>query len=96
MQTVATRLEELRTQLISKEFGGIKVLDVRPEISETLEGEDRTRVWLLLTPPNGETWDIEQVQQLRRAVREAARVLELPEAFVRFDAEGDPTGDIDA
>ena len=87
--TTATRLEELRDQLVGKEVFGTKIVDARPELSETLDGEDLTRVWLLLSPPDTETWDLEVVHEVRRFVEEKARKLELPNTFVRFEAEGD-------
>jgi len=87
--TTATRLEELREQLVGREIFGTKIVDARPELSETLDGEDLTRVWLLLSPPETETWDLEVVHGVRRFVEEEARKLELPNTFVRFEAEGD-------
>jgi hypothetical protein len=87
--TTATKLEELRSRLVGKDVKGTVIVDARPEISETLDGEDLTRVWLLLSPPEDETWDLEVVHEARRLVEEEARKLELPNTFVRFDAEGD-------
>ncbi len=87
--TTATRLEELRDQLVGTEVFGTKIVDARPELSETLNGEDLTRVWLLLSPPETETWDLEVVHGVRRFVEDEARKLELPNTFVRFEAEGD-------
>lgn len=91
MTTTATKLEELRSQLRGKTIAGsTQIVDVRPELSETLDGEELTRVWLLLSPPKAETWDLEVVHQARKLVEEEARKLELPSTFVRFGAEGDP------
>jgi hypothetical protein len=87
--TTATKLEELRDQLVGKNVGGTAIVDARPEISETRDGEDLTRVWLLLTPPKTKTWDLEVVHQVRQIVEEEAQKLELPGTFVRFDAEGE-------
>lgn len=87
--TTATKLEELRNRLVGKNVEGTAIVDARPELSETLDGEDLTRVWLLLSPPKAETWDLEVVHAVRRLVEEEARELELPSAFVRFGAEGD-------
>jgi len=49
--TTATKLEELRSQLVGRDIAGTTIVDARPERSETLDGEDLTRVWLLLSPP---------------------------------------------
>lgn len=87
--TTATKLEELRSQLVGKDVAGTAIVDARPELSETLDGEDLTRVWLLLSPPDNETWDLEVVHAARRLVEQEARKLELPNSFVRFSAEGD-------
>ncbi len=95
--TTATKFEELRSQLVGKDIAGTTIVDVRPELSETLDGEELTRVWLLLSPPETETWDLEVVHGVRRLVEEEARKLELPNTFVRFDAEGDEDpGDLEA
>ncbi len=87
--TTATKLDELRSRLLGRDLAGTTIVDARPELSETLDGEDLTRVWLLLTPPENETWDLEVLHAARRLVQEEARKLELPSSFVRFDAEGD-------
>lgn len=87
--TTATKLEELRNQLVGKEVAGTAIVDARPELSETLDGEELTRVRLLLSPPENETWDLEVVHAARRLVEEEARKLELPNSFIRFSADGD-------
>lgn len=87
--TTATKLDELRNRLVGRDLAGTTIIDARPELSETLDGEDLTRVWLLLSPPENETWDLAVVHTARRLVEEEARKLELPNSFVRFDAEGD-------
>lgn len=87
--TTATKLEELRSRLVGKDIEGTAIVDARTELSETLDGEHLTRVWLLLSPPEADTWDLDVVHAIRRAVEEEARELELPTAFVRFGAEGD-------
>ncbi len=94
--TTATKLEELRSQLVGRDLAGTEILDARPELSETLDGEDLTRVWLLLTAPEAETWDLEVVRTMRRVVQEEAQKLDLPSTFVRFGAEGDDDlGDVE-
>jgi len=87
--TTATKLEELRNQLVGKEVAGTAIVDARPELSETLDGEDLTRVRLVLSAPENDTWDLEVVHAARRLVEEEARKLELPNSFIRFSAEGD-------
>lgn len=87
--TTATKFEELRSQLVGKDIAGTMIVDARPELSETLDGEDLTRVWLLLSPPETKTWDLEVVHGVRRFVEDEARKLELPNTFVRFEADGD-------
>ncbi len=87
--TTATKLEELRSTLVGRDLSGIEIRDARPELSETLDGEDLTRVFLLLSPPEGDTWDLDVVRMMRRVVQEEAQKLELPGTFVRFGAEGD-------
>lgn len=87
--TTATKLEELRTALVGKDLAGTQILDAHLELSETLDGEDLTRVVLLLSPPDTDTWDLEVVRMMRRVVQEEAEKLELPSTFVRFGAKGD-------
>lgn len=87
--TTATKFEELRSQLVGRDVAGTEIVDAHPELSETLEGEDLTRVWLLLSAPEAETWDLEVVRKVRRMVQEEAQQLDLPGTFVRFGAEGD-------
>lgn len=87
--TTATKLEELRSQLVGRDIEGTEILDAEPELSENMDGEERTRVWLLLSEPEGETWDVEVIRMARRIVREEAQRLELPGSFIRFAAERD-------
>ncbi|MGH2984371.1 MAG: hypothetical protein ACRDK5_08970 [Solirubrobacterales bacterium] len=87
--TTATKLDKLRDHLVGKSVAGTAIVDASPEISETRDGEDLTRVSLVLTPPSTETWDLEVVHQVREMVETEARALELPSTFVRFGAEGD-------
>jgi hypothetical protein len=87
--TTATKLEELRSRLVGKEVAGTVIVDARPELSETLDGEELTRVRLLLSPPENEAWDLEVIHAARKFVEEEARKLNLPNSFVRFSAEGD-------
>lgn len=84
-----TKLEDLRTRLVGRNVGGTTIVDARPEFSESLDGEELTRVWLLLTPPRGETWPVEVIRELRRVVQEEVQKLELPGSFMRFSGEGD-------
>jgi len=71
--TTATKLEELRSQLVGRDIAGTTIVDARPEHSETLDGEDLTRVWLLLSPPETETWDLEVVHAARRLVEDESQ-----------------------
>jgi hypothetical protein len=87
--TTATKLDELRNRLVGTSIDGTDIVDARPELSETLDGDTVTRVWLLLSPPKAETWDLQVVHAVRRKVEEEARDLDLPSTFVRFGAEGD-------
>lgn len=50
--TTATRLDELRGRLVGRDLAGTTIVDPRAELSETLDGEELTRVWLLIPPPN--------------------------------------------
>lgn len=87
--TTATKLETLREELRGQSVGDTRILDVRPELSETLDGEELTRVWLLLSAPEAETWDLDVLRRLRTFVEDKAQTLELPNTFVRFGAQGD-------
>lgn len=87
--TTATRLDELRGRLVGADLAGTSIVDARAELSETLDGEELTRVWLLLPPPDNETWNLDIVHAARRLAEAEARRLELPNTFVRFSAEGD-------
>jgi hypothetical protein len=87
--TTAVKLDELRSRLVGRKVAGTSIVDARLELSETLDGEELTRVRLLLPPPENDAWDLAVVHAARRLVEDEARELELPHTFVRFSAEGD-------
>lgn len=51
-------------------------------VDERQDGEPVTRVVLLLDDPAGETWDVDQVQELRTALGRKATELGLPPVSV--------------
>ena len=86
--TTAERLDELKQRLLGKDLGEAEIIDARPTLIENFTGEQVTRVWLRLTPPEvGETWSLDLVRDMRAAAAHAAEGLELPTVFVPFGAD---------
>ena len=71
-------VEELPAALTNQEAGGTRVVGARVSYREDSEGEPAVFVELILSdPPAGmDTWPVEDVWALRRAVREAIENLD--------------------
>jgi hypothetical protein len=64
------------------EVEGIKVHRVSLALDERQDGEQVTRVLLLVDDPAEQTWDLESVTGLRRALARYATELDLPPVSV--------------
>lgn len=58
-------------------------------LDERQDGEPVTRVALLLDDPAGDTWDVDQVQELRTALGRKATELGLPPVSVTLVPESE-------
>lgn len=56
----------------------LRVLRAVIALDERQDGEPVTRATLLVSDPNGATWDVEGVRELRQALGRKATELELP------------------
>jgi hypothetical protein len=79
--------EELR-RFATERFGtgsdtsGLAVHRASVALDERQNGEPMTRITLLLDDPAGETWDLDQIRELRRELGRKATELDLPEVNV--------------
>jgi hypothetical protein len=51
-------------------------------VDERQDGERVTRVALLVNDPDGDTWDLDEVRQLRQALGHRATELDLPQVSI--------------
>jgi len=58
-------------------------------LDERQDGEPISRVALLLSDPEGDTWDVERVRQLRIALGRKATELQLPPVTLTLVAESE-------
>lgn len=58
-------------------------------LDENQEGEPVTRVLLLLTDPDGDTWDLDHLRELRQTLGRKATDLELPPVTLTLVAESE-------
>ncbi len=58
-------------------------------LDEGQDGEPVTRVLLLLTDPDGETWDVDRIRELRLALGRRATELGLPPVTLTLVAESE-------
>lgn len=85
----AAALEEFADFAVGIEFSGLKVHAVSLALDERLDGEPATRVLLLVDDPREETWDLDAVVALRRALARRAVELGLPTVSVSLVPESD-------
>lgn len=67
---------------------GIKKASVM--LDDNQEGDPVSRVTLLMPNPDGETWDLDEMRELRRALGRAATELGLPWVTLTLIAESEP------
>ena len=71
-------LKELERFAASYDVPGVRVRRVLVALDERQDGEEVTRVALLLPDPPGDTWDVDAVRALRQALGRKATELGLP------------------
>jgi hypothetical protein len=79
-------LEHFATSYVDGDVAVLRA-DATPDIRQ--DGEPVTRVLLLLTDPEGATWDVDRVRKLRAALGRKATELELPPVSLTLLAESD-------
>lgn len=82
-------LEKFSKFAVGVEFAGFKVHDVSLALDERLDGEPVTRVLMLVDDPDGETWDLDAVVELRRVLARRATELGLPRVSVSLIPESE-------
>ncbi len=80
---------ELKTFAASYRDGEFVVHRAAVTLDERQDGEPVTRVALLLDDPAGDTWDVDQVQELRTALGRKATDLGLPPVSVTLVPESE-------
>lgn len=88
MDSVAA-LSELSDFAIEQEFEGLRVHAATLGLDERRDGEPVTRIALLVDDPEGDTWALDSVLALRRALARRAAELELPMVAVSLVPESD-------
>jgi hypothetical protein len=73
---------------------GLGVRQAKARLDENREGEQVLLVQMLLTDPDGSTWDLDPLDEMHQALRRKATELGLP--FVSFElvAEREPSAKI--
>src|SRR5271155_5795850 len=69
---------------------GLSVRDAQARLAAYLEGEPIMRVRLLMTDPEGVTWDLDPLTEMKSALRRKATELGLPFASFNMIAEREP------
>jgi len=73
---------------------GLSVRQAKARLDENREGEPVMRVQLLMSDPDGDTWDLDPVIDMKRALRRKATELDLPFASFTMIAEREPSAKI--
>jgi hypothetical protein len=73
---------------------GLSVRQAKARLDEKRDGEPVLRVQLLLTDPDGDTWDLDRADELEQALRRKATELDLPFASFTMIAEREPSAKI--
>jgi hypothetical protein len=73
---------------------GLSVLQAKARVTENRKGEPLMYVQMLLTDPDGITWDSDRADEIERALRRKATELGLPFASFSLIAERDPSAKI--
>jgi hypothetical protein len=73
---------------------GLSVRQVKARLDENREGEPVMRVQLLMSNPDGDTWDLDPVIEMKRALRRKATELDLPFASFTMIAQREPSAKI--
>lgn len=70
---IAPAARELGTWLSEQRFGGLRLLDVRLDLAFDLSGDEVLYLDVVLpTPPPGDTWPLDEIIEMRMAVRDKA------------------------
>jgi hypothetical protein len=85
----AEALEDLRTFALETKIRELPVKQVRLGVDKRQDGEAITRVLLLVDDPEGETWDLPVVSELREQLNRKASQLGLPAVSISLVPESD-------
>jgi hypothetical protein len=73
---------------------GLSVHEAKARLDENREGEPVMRVQLLLSDPDGVTWDFDRLQELRTALSRKATELGLPFVNLTLIAEREASAEL--
>ena len=82
-------IEELQRYAEDYASEAFAVRHARASVDESQDGEPVTRVLLLLSDPEEDTWDVDQMRALRLALGEQATDLGLPAVSLTLVAESE-------
>lgn len=85
----AEALEELAEFAIQGDPHDLGIKQFRWRLDDRQDGEPVTRLLLLVDDPNGPTWDLAAVQELRERISRKAAELKLPAVSISLVPESD-------
>lgn len=87
--TEAQALDQLKDAAEAWSDASLSVKRAQIVIDETRDGEPVTRVLLLLSDPEDDTWDVDHVRELRQTLGQRATALRLPPVSLTLVAESE-------
>jgi hypothetical protein len=85
----AEAVDELTAAAVGWKDPLLSVKRAHVAIDESLDGESSTRVLLLVTDPEEDTWDVAHVRELRQTLGKRATELGLPPVSLTLIAESE-------
>jgi hypothetical protein len=89
MPEAATPTGDLEKFAVTYADGRLAVERAEASLNVRQDGEPVTRVTLLLTDPEGDTWDVDKITVLRAALARKATELQLPPVTLTLVAASD-------
>jgi len=83
------RIAELVDFAQSYSSSAVAIKQALVSLDENQDGDPVTRVALLLTEPHGDTWEVDDIIEMRQALRRRATELSLPPVTLTLVAESE-------
>lgn len=72
-------IERLRDEIIGRRYGSVVILDAEASVGEDSSAERAVFLRLTLSDPDGTSWPVDEVYDMRQSVRAEARDLGIVE-----------------